>query len=429
MDLELVGFALKSDPAQTVDVARYFELKGEYEKAVELYQKGGDAPKALDLCFKAGAEGRKGVFDALRQIAEGLGEETSPQVLARCAEFFLEHQHFEKAVALYRKGRRYLQAVELCVQHKLKITEEMAEELTPDKDDPGRKEVLCALARACKRQGGHHLACKKYTQAGERLKALKCLLKSGDTKSITYYANVSRNREIYILAANYLQSLDWHNQADTMKSIIQFYTKAKAYEQLSSFYDACAQVEIDEYRDYEKAAGALAEAAKHLAKDKSGGPGREERLAALRQRIRLVEQFVKARRLAKTQPLEMVELCTELLAEPGVEAAVRVGDAFAMLVEHRHGQRDFRAAHELLRQMKQRRIVLNPYVEKDMVAEIYAAVGASERDDDDGGGEGKGGDGSGSEDEVDDDIDDDVGEELDESLGEESDEEKYSGAK
>mmetsp|Transcript_2350 Transcript_2350/g.4465 ORF Transcript_2350/g.4465 Transcript_2350/m.4465 type:complete len:216 (-) Transcript_2350:214-861(-) len=215
-----------------------------------------------------------------------------------------------------------------------------------------------------------------------------------------------------------------------MKSIIQFYTKAKAYEQLSSFYDACAQVEIDEYRDYEKAAGALAEAAKHLAKDKSGGPGREERLAALRQRIRLVEQFVKARRLAKTQPLEMVELCTELLAEPGVEAAVRVGDAFAMLVEHRHGQRDFRAAHELLRQMKQRRIVLNPYVEKDMVAEIYAAVGASERDDDGGGGEGKGGDGSGSEDEVEDEIDDDdVGEELDESLGEESDEEKYSGAK
>lgn len=48
-------------------------------------------------------------------------------------------------------------------------------------------------------------------KAGDRLKALKCLLKSGDTKSIVYYAGVSRSRDIYILAANYLQNLDWHD--------------------------------------------------------------------------------------------------------------------------------------------------------------------------------------------------------------------------
>lgn len=48
-------------------------------------------------------------------------------------------------------------------------------------------------------------------QAGDRLKALKCLLRSGDTKSIVYYAGVSRSRDIYILAANYLQNLDWHD--------------------------------------------------------------------------------------------------------------------------------------------------------------------------------------------------------------------------
>lgn len=37
------------------------------------------------------------------------------------------------------------------------------------------------------------------------------LLKSGDTKSIIYYAGVSRSRDIYVLAANYLQNLDWHD--------------------------------------------------------------------------------------------------------------------------------------------------------------------------------------------------------------------------
>lgn len=54
-------------------------------------------------------------------------------------------------------------------------------------------------------------ACSHIPKAGDRLKALKCLLKSGDTKSIIYYAGVSRSRDIYILAANYLQNLDWHD--------------------------------------------------------------------------------------------------------------------------------------------------------------------------------------------------------------------------
>jgi intraflagellar transport protein 140 len=120
-----------------------------------------------------------------------------------------------------------------------------------------RNEVLRALARACKKQGSFQLACKKFTQAGEREKAMKCLLKSGDTKALVVYANVSRNRNIYILAANYLQSLDWQNEPDTMKNIVLFYTKAKAFEQLSNFFDAYAQMEIDEYRDYEKALNAL----------------------------------------------------------------------------------------------------------------------------------------------------------------------------
>jgi intraflagellar transport protein 140 len=38
-----------------------------------------------------------------------------------------------------------------------------------------------------------------------------------------------------------------------MKNIIQFYSKAQAMDNLAAFYEACAQIEIDEYRDYEKA--------------------------------------------------------------------------------------------------------------------------------------------------------------------------------
>merc|ERR1712186_132223 len=124
-----------------------------------------------------------------------------------------------------------------------------------------------------KKQGSFQIACKKYTQAGDKLKAMKSLLKSGDTEKIIFFAGTARQPEIYVLAANYLQSLDWHNNEETMKSIIQFYSKAKAYSKLASFYDACAQVEIDEYRDYEKAGGALREAKKFILKETGGDAG------------------------------------------------------------------------------------------------------------------------------------------------------------
>ena len=55
------------------------------------------------------------------------------------------------------------------------------------------------------------------------------------------------------MAANYLQTLDWHSDPEIMKNIIGFYSKAQAMDNLSAFYDTCAQIEIDEYRDYEKA--------------------------------------------------------------------------------------------------------------------------------------------------------------------------------
>jgi intraflagellar transport protein 140 len=72
--------------------------------------------------------------------------------------------------------------------------------------------------------------------------AMKALLKSGDTEKIVFFANVSRQREIYVMAANYLQSLDWQNQPEVLKNIVAFYTKGRSPDLLANFYVACAQV-------------------------------------------------------------------------------------------------------------------------------------------------------------------------------------------
>lgn len=72
---------------------------------------------------------------------------------------------------------------------------------------------------------------------------MRALLKSGDTKKIVFFAGVSKQREIYIMAANYLQSLDWRKDPEIMKNIISFYSKGKAPDLLAGFYEACAQVQ------------------------------------------------------------------------------------------------------------------------------------------------------------------------------------------
>lgn len=58
----------------------------------------------------------------------------------------------------------------------LTITEELAERMTvtdsKDLSEEARKELLERIADCCMRQGNYHLATKKYTQAGNKLKVI-----------------------------------------------------------------------------------------------------------------------------------------------------------------------------------------------------------------------------------------------------------------
>ncbi|KAE8284332.1 Intraflagellar transport protein 140-like protein WD and tetratricopeptide repeats protein 2 [Larimichthys crocea] len=202
------------------------------------------------------------------------------------------------------------------------------------------------------RQGNYHLATKKYTQAGNKLKAMRALLKSGDTEKIVFFANVSRQKELFIMAANYLQSLDWRKDPEILKTIIGFYTKGRAPDLLAGFYEACAQVEIDDYQNYEKALDALTEALKCISKAKDSSRQQEARLADTQHKITLIKKFVYARRLYAENAGEAVRLCEALLEEPELDPAVRIGDAFGFLVEHHCQQGNFQEAYRKLEELQ-----------------------------------------------------------------------------
>ena len=103
----------------------------------------------------------------------------------------MQHQRVDKAINLYVLSGNTTKALELCLQHNITITEEMAEKMTPNLkvDSPATTAVLKQIAKACKRQGNYQLACKKYTQAKDKRKAMKALLKSGATEKIIFFAS------------------------------------------------------------------------------------------------------------------------------------------------------------------------------------------------------------------------------------------------
>eukprot|EP01036_Dinobryon_divergens_P023346 gene23346-31680_t len=342
MDNELMRYAVKSTPSLMIECALYFENK----PLLSLFYRCSNKTKKNVTTQKAGV-----MFDMLNTIAQDLGAESSPQTLARCAEFLVQHKQFEKAIELYMMAKRFHSAVEMCLQHKVNITDEMVEKLTPPEtvDASERKEVLQDLAKALKKQGSFTLASKKYTQAGDRVRAIKCLVRSGDTKAVIQFASISRNQEIYTLAANYLQQMNWRESVDIMKAIITFYTKAKAFVQLAGFYDGCA-------------IGALKEGLKYLNKETS--PNNQTR------------DMLNARKLAKKDPAAMVSMCNELLEDPMLEEAIRAGDCLGMLVEFFYANRQMDEAYKYLREMEERRIQLHPYLDAEIIDAVYRAVGA-----------------------------------------------------
>jgi intraflagellar transport protein 140 len=42
-----------------------------------------------------------------------------------------------------------------------------------------------------------------------------------------------------------LQTADWHKNGELVKTIINFYNRAKAFDNLAGFFEACSSLEID----------------------------------------------------------------------------------------------------------------------------------------------------------------------------------------
>jgi hypothetical protein len=90
----------------------------------------------------------------------------------------------------------FKEALELAERHNFSLKEEFAMKLVPPvPPNPSdvvkskeRKEICLRLAKLSKKQGDFKLGAKLYTQANEKLKGMRCLLKSADVKAVISFA-------------------------------------------------------------------------------------------------------------------------------------------------------------------------------------------------------------------------------------------------
>lgn len=353
-----------------VNAAAYFEECGDFKRAVELYHRAGYIHKAVEMAFTSQQP------EILQVIASELNESSDPELIERCAEFFQSINLNQKAVLLLANSKQYDKALDVCSKNSVPITDTIAGLLTPEKSeemsDEKRNSILIHLGELLQEQGDYHTATKKFTQAGDKIRAMKSLLKSGDTEKVVFFAGMSRQKEIYIMAANYLQSLDWQNDQKILKNIITFYTKGQAHELLANFYTVCAQSEIDEYRDYDKALKALQEAAKIIMKISQT----HNALEKLQQSVVAVKRFIELQDLAERREFNSVLVgCKNLAVKE--QPPLRLGDVLGLLIEAQIATKQYSEAMQSLRELslKQPDWASREIIDKSLVEKLANETG------------------------------------------------------
>jgi intraflagellar transport protein 140 len=301
-----------------------------------------------------------------------LDPEKDAESMKKASEFLAKHGSKESAFLIMLQAKRYDQVLfgnqilENCVDGGTALSIELIEKIQEDECVP--KEVHLRLGEVCIRQGFYHQSCKSFALGGDRVKAMEALLRSGDRDKIITFANVSKNADIFTLAANFLQTLNWSNDTTIMRTIIQFYTKARAHQSLSRFYETCAQIEIDEYQNYEKALAALVEAEKALEKDKYAS------VDTLKYKQKLIALFLEAYSRAETNEVDSCEaICAELLNQDDIDEVIRIGDIFGLLIETNFRCGDREKAAQLLQRL-QMRLPRNTNVEYYVNEDICKAL-------------------------------------------------------
>ncbi|XP_065318408.1 uncharacterized protein LOC135926453 isoform X1 [Gordionus sp. m RMFG-2023] len=319
-----------------LEIAKYFERKEGYgSKAETLYKSIGNREKALEMAVKTSN------IDTLNQMMDAIDPNTDRKLVQSVIDIFVSHNQIEKSIRIYLKIGEESQAIQLCVDKLPNFVNQLTDLLmirtTEGENLINRFRELerdtksfTKLALCATKTGNHQTACKIYNSIlGDKIEAMKCLIKSGDIPQILLFSRLAKRPQIYIMAANYLQTTDnWQTQPEIFKTIVENYTKAKAYVQLVTFFESYAQDKIDK-NDYSQALTILLQALKFVPKVKEFDSNQEDNStketheSRLRREIELSRNFMRAQKCLMDNDPNLLKICQELLETFGANDRIK----------------------------------------------------------------------------------------------------------
>ncbi|EET02102.1 Tetratricopeptide repeat family protein [Giardia duodenalis] len=277
----------------------YDELQTNIEYALVLYKAAGLGAQSLELCIKSNRmkelsnlladilsepsksvdreldddgvlqdhTSTQGISDVIRGVSSDLLLRAGRALLDVSPEDYSLNDYnsfIRTAVIALAKASAYQEALQAILDGKIQISERIADILTPTsvENDEEAIKVTEALGKLLHKAGLYQSAVKKFILAQNHTLAINSLIKQGDPMKVIKFANMARQKQVYIAASNFLQTLDWRSNPTYMKAIISFYEKANSLENIAKFFANCAVEEISEYHDYVKAKQAIIEAMK-----------------------------------------------------------------------------------------------------------------------------------------------------------------------
>ncbi len=183
-----------------------------------------------------------------------------------------------------------------------------------------------------------------------------------------------------------MQASDWRKDEQITSSIIQLYSKGKCFQQLGRFFEACAEMEIDEFGDYEKALAATEEAKNNISKllvtNAKGGSSSasseavQQWLEAVNRRLTILRQFVDASQCLRqlgTKDLDCLKASLEFLHDKSVmdHGVVHAGDIYSLLLDYYVNiAQNVDKASEIIENMVKAGLKLDDYIDLDLIGKV-----------------------------------------------------------
>ena len=267
----LMDIAMKSFNVNDVlETAAHYEHFGYVEKAAQLYIRGRDYRKGFTLALQSRNDLEEdtlvdlldSMIDALAMSESSVSTEiTIPRdLLNQAASFLMKNEKTDRAVELLARLGDFDAALDVLDQYDVDLNQQLVTvldhslSLRPSKSGERLQKRLADHAM----QNGHYrLAAQKFSESGSYKQAIKALCRSGDVHAIIQFTSRARQPEVYIAAANFLQTTDWASDDKILTSIQNFYTKAKAFDKLSKFLKTFALIQLTETKDLDRCIWAL----------------------------------------------------------------------------------------------------------------------------------------------------------------------------